>query len=250
LSLKQKLIVGCLCCAVCLLGLGWPELATRVAASRGGKLQPVPATAAEAPRTAPRSSANLNLREFTAHFPLSFEQNVGQLDSQAKFSARGAGYNLFLTSTGALLEFRKDKSFRKKRGESAGRLQSRISSSLLGLKLQGANPQANAIGVDQLSGHRNYFLGNDPAKWRTDVPTFRAVRYEEIYPGISLTYYGNQQQLEYDFAIASGADPQVIRLTFDSGVRPRISAEGDLVLRSSGGEVRQRKPVVYQEMEG
>ncbi|HXL81074.1 MAG TPA: SBBP repeat-containing protein [Pyrinomonadaceae bacterium] len=139
---------------------------------------------------------------------------------------------------------------RKTRGELAGRWQSRTSSSLLGLKLQGANPQAKAIGVDQLSGHRNYFIGNDPSKWHTDVPTFRAVRYEEIYPGISLTYYGNQQQLEYDFAIASGANPQTIRLTFDSEVRPRISAEGDLVLRSSGGEVRQRKPVVYQEIEG
>jgi uncharacterized repeat protein (TIGR01451 family) len=174
---------------------------------------------------------------------------MGQLDSRAKFSARGAGYNLFLTSTGALLELKKtSKSSGKMQRQFRGQL--RTLPSLLVLKLQGANSQATAKGVDELPGHRNYFIGSDPTKWRTDVPTFRAVRYEEIYPGISLTYYGNQQQLEYDFAIAPGADPQVIRLRFDSGMRPRISAEGDLILRASGNEVRQRKPVVYQEIGG
>ncbi len=121
---------------------------------------------------------------------------------------------------------------------------------LLGFTLQGANQNVVAKGVDTLPGQRNYFIGNDPSKWRTGVPTFRAVRYEEIYPGISLTYYGNQRQLEYDFVIAPGADPQSIRLTFDAGVRPGISADGDLVLRTSGGEVRQKRPVIYQEIAG
>ena len=206
-----------------LLGLCWSDLATRVTASRTADKTSVLnlGRPANAPQPDLRSPAKLNLREFTAHLPLSFEQNVGQLDSRAKFSARGAGYNLFLTSTGALLELRKNKSLRKTRGESADRWQSRTPSSLLGLKLQGANPQANAIGVDQLSGHRNYFIGNDPAKWHTNVPTFRAVRYEEIYPGISLTYYGNQQQLEYDFAIAPGA--KVMRI--DCGCAPGLIAK-------------------------
>ena len=110
----------------------------------------------------------------------------------------------------------------------------------------------NAVvnGLDQLPGQRNYFIGNDPAKWHTDVPTFRAVSYQEIYPGISLTYYGNQQQLEYDFVIAPGADPRLIRMAFASGSRPRISAAGDLVLQTSVGEIRQRKPIIYQEIDG
>jgi uncharacterized repeat protein (TIGR01451 family) len=118
------------------------------------------------------------------------------------------------------------------------------------LKLQGANARATATGVGALSGRRNYFIGNDPAKWHTGVPAFSAVRYEAVYPGIGLTYYGKQRQLEYDFSVAPGADPRAIRLAFAPDTRPRINAAGDLVLRVAGGEVRERKPTIYQETDG
>jgi len=250
LSLKQKILVACLCAAIALYAHCWSDLATRVTASRTA----AKTNASDLERPAPvpnaelRDSAQLNLREFASRLPLSFEQNVGQLDSRAKFSARGAGYNLFLTSTGAILELRKNgsKTFPKTRKET----QPRTSSALLVMNLIGANAHAIASGVDELRGRRNYFIGNNPSKWRTDVPTFRAVRYKDIYPGISLTYYGNQQELEYDFILAAGADPQNIRLAFDSTVRPRISDAGDLVLRTPAGEVRQRMPVVYQQVDG
>ncbi len=245
-----------MCCLVSsgLLWLSWLGPATLVNGRRARALTNNHARAAESAGAHRQLRSGPALREFTAKLPLSFEQNVGQRNSLAKFSARGPGYNLFLTSTGALLELRKNnpRKSRKARGEAPRRFQpdEETSPALLGLRLQGANANAVAKGVGELSGHRNYFIGNDPANWHTDVPAFRAVRYEEIYPGISLTYYGNQQQLEYDFAIAPGADPQTIRLIFDSGVRPRISDEGDLVLHTSGGEVRQRKPVIYQEIDG
>ncbi|MDX6404180.1 MAG: hypothetical protein QOH70_1635 [Blastocatellia bacterium] len=232
-----------------LLGIFWSALAIRVDASRARAA----AESVEPERAGP-GGPGPTVQELVAKLPLSFERNVGQLDSRAQFSARGAGYNLFLTATGAVLELRKSISRRigRTRSESPRDFHrdQEKPPTLLGLKLQGANANASAKGVDELPGRRNYFIGNDPARWRTDVPTFRAVRYEEIYPGISLTYYGNQQQLEYDFAIAPGADPQAIRLTFEAGVRPRISDGGDLVLRTAGGEVRQRKPVFYQEING
>jgi uncharacterized repeat protein (TIGR01451 family) len=206
----------------------------------------VPSLARPASDSQPEVRDSAQLREFAARLPLSFEQNVGQLDSRAKFSAHGAGYNLFLTSTGAVLELRhnRSKTFPKTP------TQRHASSSVLAMNLVGANAQAIAKGVDELPGRINYFIGNDRSKWRTDVSTFRAVRYEAIYPGISLTYYGNQQELEYDFIVAPNADPQNIQLAFASTVRPRISAGGDLVLRAPAGEIRQRKPVVYQEIDG
>jgi len=244
--------VGGLVFSAGLLGLVCSDPATRVDARRARNPPPTHFPPGETDGTR-RKLHGPDMHEFAAKLPLSFEQNVGQLDSRAKFSARGAGYNLFLTSTGALLELRHStRSTGKTRSESRRRFQTEeeTSPALLGLKLQGANAKAVATGIDQLPGHRNYFIGNDPAKWRTDVPTFRAVRYEETYPGITLTYYGNQRQLEYDFAIAPGADPQMIRLAFDSRVRPRISVAGDLVLRAGGGEVRQGKPVIYQEVDG
>ena len=97
------------------------------------------------------------------------------------------------------------------------------------LQLVGANPNATLAGEGELPGKSNYFLGNDPKQWRTNVPTYAKVRYENVYPGIDLIYYGNQRQLEYDFIVAPGANPESIRLVFQSpdrkgGVRPCMAA--------------------------
>jgi aldose sugar dehydrogenase len=243
LRLKQKIFVGFLALAAGLLGLVWSNPSLKVNAGRADHTSGSPREVAV--------RAKPDLHEFTATLPLSFEQNAGQLDSRAQFSARGAGYNLFLTATGAVLELRQSASRTSRKSESPRRSQpGSQTSAVLALRLRGANAHAVVKGIGQLPGRRNYFIGSDPSKWITDVPAFRAVRYEDAYPGIDLTYYGNQRQLEYDFVIAPGADPQTIRLAFDAGVRPRISVEGDLVLHASGGELRQRKPVVYQEIDG
>ena len=80
------------------------------------------------------------------------------------------------------------------------------------MKLLGANPDAKVTGLEELPGKSNYFLGNDPKKWRTNVPHFARVRFEDVYPGIDLVYYGTEQgQLEYDFIVHPGADPAIIR---------------------------------------
>jgi hypothetical protein len=90
--------------------------------------------------------------------------------------------------------------------------------SILRLKLLRANPAAKVIGVNELPGKSNYLTGNDPKKWRTNVPTYGRVRYENIYPGVDLVYYGKKGgQLEYDFVVAPGADPGAIALAIDAG---------------------------------
>jgi hypothetical protein len=93
------------------------------------------------------------------------------------------------------------------------------------LVFAGANRGARITGEQQLSERRNYLLGNDCAKWQTDVPTFRRVTYEDIYPGIDLTYYGNHHEIEYDFVIAPGSNPSAIRLAFDRDRRQKDRAE-------------------------
>jgi hypothetical protein len=114
------------------------------------------------------------------------------------------------------------------------------------LKLVGANLRAKVVGLDPLPGRSNYFLGNDPKKWRTNVPTYAKVKYKGVYPDIDLVYYGNQRQLEYDFAVAPGADPRVIALNIDGAEKMQIDPQGDLVLSNDGGDVRLHKPIVYQ----
>src|SRR5208282_2968738 len=125
----------------------------------------------------------------------------------------------------------------------------RTTDSVLRMKLVGANANAQVMGSDELPGKANYFIGNDPKRWRTNVATYAKVRYHDVYPGVDLVYYGNQGgRLEYDFIVAPGADPRAIILDVGAVREPplRIDADGDLVIAAKGSEVRFHKPQVYQ----
>jgi hypothetical protein len=123
-------------------------------------------------------------------------------------------------------------------------------SAALRFKLQGANPAPKLAGLDELPGKSHYLIGNDPKQWRKNVANYAKVAYDEVYPGIDLVYYGNQRQLEYDFIVAPGADPKAIRLAIEGASRAAINAAGDLVLTTPNGEIRQHKPIVYQDIDG
>ncbi|MBI4465461.1 MAG: SBBP repeat-containing protein [Acidobacteria bacterium] len=121
---------------------------------------------------------------------------------------------------------------------------------VLRMKWVGANPSPEMKGENELPGKVNYFLGNDPKQWRRDVPTYAKVRYEEVYPGIDLVYYGNQRQLEFDYVVAPGASPDAIQLSIQGAEKLEVDAQGELVVRTPGEPVRFRKPVIYQETDG
>ena len=189
-------------------------------------------------------------RQIQASFlsvPLSFEANQGQTDPQVKFLSRGPGYGLFLTPTEAVLALRKA----KPTPSEAATDETPSESAVLRMRLVGANPTPKLSGETALQGKVNYFIGNDPTQWRTNVPTYARARYNNVYPGIDLVYYGNQRQLEYDFVVAPGRDPASITMAFEGMERLELDANtGDLVLQTSGGTIRQRKPVIYQEVAG
>jgi Beta-propeller repeat len=177
--------------------------------------------------------------------PLGFEANAGQTDSRVKFLARGPRYSVFLTGDAAVLTL--------PNGPTGARSAERV----IRMKLVGANHNARVSGADELPGKTNYFIGNDPSKWRTHVPNYAGVRYADVFPGVDLVYHGNLSgQLEYDFVVAPGADPSAIRFTVAedrSGLNGsahrapvRIGADGDLVVNIGGGEIRFDPPVVYQ----
>jgi hypothetical protein len=185
--------------------------------------------------------------------PLSFEANQGQTDAKVKFLSRGSGYTLFLAGDEAVFTLRGKKA-KNDTPLVSGRLQPRplelTTNAVLRMKLVKANPAAKVTGEEELPGKSNYFIGNDAKKWRSNVPTYSKVKYEGIYSGIDLVYYGNQRQLEYDFVVAPGADPR--RIQFDVRGAKHVSRDknGDLVIRMTDGEVHWRKPVVYQENDG
>lgn len=166
--------------------------------------------------------------------PLSFEANQGQLDGQVRFVSRGSGYSFFLTQAGAVLSFSRDAH----------------ADAVLRMQFAGASPSTRVEGLDPLPGKSNYFAGSDSSRWRTGVPTYSRVKYDDIYPGISLVYYGNQRQLEYDFVVAPGADPRQIRLSVAGAQQLAVDPQGNLVLHNAAGEVQLLAPRVYQQIRG
>ena len=118
------------------------------------------------------------------------------------------------------------------------------------MQLVGAGATPQVVGQDQLPGTSNDFIGNDPSQWHTDIPNYAQVEEPGVYPGVDLVYYGNQQQLEYNFTVAPGADPGVIRMAFTGAESATLDAQGNLVLQTAGGAVVEQAPVLYQEIGG
>ena len=210
------------------------------------------------PRSPSDATTKIAVSESYGKLPLSFEANVGQTSSQVKFLSRGQGYTLFLTPSGeAVLALRKSVPKRDPLKPTAlvsmpappipdatGPL------AIVRMKLVGANAKPRVEALDELPGKANYLIGNDPKKWRTNVPLYAKVRYREVYPGVDLVYYGNQRQLEHDFIVAPGADPRSITLNLAGAEKLSLDPQGALVLAVKDGELRMDKPRIYQEVDG
>ena len=198
-------------------------------------LVPVYAASAETPK--------LNREQLVGSYgklPLSFEVNEGQTDPRVRFLSRGSGYGVFLTERGAVLAFE----------NSMPRQGQHADISVLKMELIGANGSSTIRATNQLPGTSNYFIGNKPEHWHTNVPTYAAVKYESVYPGVDLVYHGKQRQLEYDFMLAARADPQPIQLRFRGAKRVRIDRSGELRITLRDSDLVMHAPVAYQESDG
>lgn len=187
--------------------------------------------------------------------PRTFEPNMGQLDKSVKFSSRGSDYSLLLTATEAVFSFSqldaqqsRDQSLVTRQPE--GSQTAKRKTAVVRMKMVGANAKPRIEGLGPQSAKTSYFIGNDPNRWRTNTPSYQRTKYVGAFPGIDLEFYGNQQQVKYDFIVAPSADPRRIKLEFKGADRIEVDAHGDLVLHTSVGEVRQHKPVIYQKVEG
>jgi len=237
-------------------------LLAMILAQAGEGSQVIPTTNTRPAESGLDLANRVQVQAVYSRLPLSFEANRGQTDAQVKFLARGRGYTLFLTATEVVLVLRQPANFPssprpggREDGPGERHFQpEKATATVLRMKLVGANPVPQVVGLEELPGKVNYFLGKDPIKWRTNVPIYAKVRYQEVYPGVILEYYGTQGQLEYDFIVAPGGNPNAIRLSFQDqagqALPLRIDAQGDLILQTAAGELRLRKPRIYQEING
>jgi Calx-beta domain/Beta-propeller repeat len=161
--------------------------------------------------------------------PISFEPR----ENPNQFLVRGSGHALLLSASQITIA-----------------APGRARPELLRMRFKGSNSGAVAETLDPLPGKSNYLIGADPAKWRTQVPTYSRVRYNRIYPGISALYYGHHERLEYDLRIDPGFDPRVIKFKFNREVRPRVDRNGELVLQFGREELREPAPIIFQEIDG
>jgi hypothetical protein len=197
---------------------------------------------AQTPGNRPDEAVKAQVVQSYGKLPMAFEANTGQTDEQVKFIARGAGYSLFLTPTESVLLLSRQQIRTVKDHEHKP--------AVLRMKLVGANALATGQGVDEMENKINYFIGNDPSKWHVGISTFKRVRFRQVYPGIEAVYYGNQQQLEYDFTVAAGADPDNIRVRFEGADKVEVNAAGELLLSLGEDQIRQPPPTLYQEISG
>jgi len=168
--------------------------------------------------------------------PLFFEPNRGQSDARVHYVARGPGYGMYFTGDETVLSLRSS----VKGGDRA----------VVHMVLHGADRAARVRGEELQPVRSQYFRGADPQHWARDVPRYAKLRYENVYPGVDLVYYGNQAQLEYDFIVAPRQDPNRIAIDF-AGVRAlSLDRNGNLRLRTAAGDLVQHKPVIYQTIAG
>jgi uncharacterized protein (TIGR03437 family) len=170
-------------------------------------------------------------KDLMAMQPLRFEENRGQNSSNAAFVVRGPHYSLEIQAGENRLTW--DESASKQRG-------------MVRTRLAGANRSAPLEGIDPLEAHSNYFLGASQAQWHTGVANYGKVQARGVYPGVDLVFYGASGKLEYDFVVKPGANPRLIQLDVDGSPDVSIAPDGDLVLHGGAGEVRWKKPLIYQ----
>jgi len=161
--------------------------------------------------------------------PIAFEANHGQADPDFGFVSRNQNYAVSLSAT--RVEWASGKS--------------RVTASL-----QGARIAAPGESEEKLPGVVNYLQGPKSSGWLLNIPTYRRIRYRGVYPGVDVVYYGNEGRLEYDFLIAPGARPGRIQLQYEGARSVRLSEDGDLLLDTPSGVIRQQRPVAYQEIGG
>ncbi|MFN7929481.1 MAG: SBBP repeat-containing protein [Blastocatellia bacterium] len=234
---KYWLLAGCSGAVLFLTHWGMSQFLVRASFSAPGFRQVAPQKAIKSGQvTSP-------LAPLTLHF----EKNQGQYPTALQFAARGKGFQVGITANEMVLCFAAASSHAPTSTPEDHRTRS-----LRTLRLQLQQAQAAPVleGVNPLAARTNYFRGKNAAQWHTEIQNYEQVRARNVYPGINLVYYGTPAQLEYDFEVAPGADPQRIAIALHGAERLRLSQEGDLVIKVGSAELRHKKPVAYQLING
>jgi len=196
---------------------------------------------------APVSTGTVKATLADARLPLYFIENRGQMDARVRFYARVSRFTLWVTEGEMVFDRVLDPRVEHSGHTASG---SPLTREVVRMVFPGAAETAAVDLCDPQKGTVNYFLGGDEDVWRTGLATGRAVRYRQLFPGIDLKIYGVENQIEYDWIIAPGADPSRIRFSYRGAVSTRIDRQGNLEVVQVAGRFLHRRPVAYQMADG
>ncbi|KJU86218.1 PKD domain containing protein [Candidatus Magnetobacterium bavaricum] len=221
-------------------------------------------------KTSDISGLNARVVDNYGKLPVRFEQNDGQTHQGYNYVARGQGYTMFLKPDGIVMALipsvektahhninHKDTKLAKKHKVDVVNIKFAGTGASRRVKEPGASwsvkenvklPELTAL--DELEGKSNYLIGNSEEKWLSNVTAYKRIKYTGLYPGIDLVLYGNQKEIEYDFIVQPMADLRKIALKINGAMSIKINNNGDIALKTHGGEILMRKPKIYQEIDG
>jgi len=183
-----------------------------------------------------------------ADMPLAFAKNIGQWPDSILFRADVGMTTMWFTKNGSYYQFSRyaPASASTRHALPEGRDRQALETNMIRAVFPGSQQAPRVYGEGECDGRYSYFTGDDPAGWRTDVPVYRAVVFEDLYPGIDLKYYGHGGKMEYDFIAEPGVDPSQIRVRYEGAGALAVSANGDLVVETAWATVTERVPIAYQ----
>jgi Beta-propeller repeat len=164
--------------------------------------------------------------------PRAFERNDGQAPPEYRYLGRAGTYDLAFADDHVTIAL--------KDHEATSQVALRF--------LESSSPKP--LGTRPLAGRVNYLRGRNPDQWQRNVPTYAAVRYQQLYTGVDAVFYPSDRAFEYDLVVAPHADPSRIAIAFDGSSKVKLDSSGNLVLEAGGRRMIQRKPTAYQEVRG
>lgn len=192
------------------------------------------------------------VNENYGRLPLRFEKNIGQTNNNIDFISHNSDYALFLSPTKTIFAIKNQQNANNfSKNPKINRRNPIVeSTTTLTMELIGANNNAKPIELDKLETKSNYLISNNQNEWQTNVENFSKVKYQNIYKGIDIVYYGNQKQLEYDLIVSPYINPDTISIAFPEAENLNIDSQGNLIINVNNKTINKKKPYIYQDIDG
>ena len=202
--------------------------------------------------TTPGEADKKGILKAYGKLPLYFIENKGQLDPKVRFCVKTSGQTLYFTDEGIVFDLLRGgkEAVKGTEGTKKGRKSKGVKTEQLVFNLEFENAQEGLLieGLDRQDAEINYLIGNDKSKWKTVISTYKGIVYKGVYKGIDLKIFGNGKDIEYEFIVNPGGNPDDILLSYNGVKGLATNRAGELLIATAFGELKETKPYIYQKI--